>query len=240
MRTDLLQVDRLLSQAHDACEESSTTDVLLDHLIDDLLLDTMTALRADDLHQGITAKAYNDLFLPLALLDSIVTINAGQVLHATLAAAHMLLDQLHTGLDVVGWTESLPERPGISEGRAVANAAQPDADADEDTPVEIAWFRAAEAIAILDLVDKSDAVCGARHLLDLACEILTEQAPAGNDRAKLEQASLLMCYAIDIMRADAAATEDRALDGALTLARISKDHLDSQWDTVPRSTVGHE
>lgn len=111
MRADLLQVDRLLSQAHDACEESSTTDVLLDHLIDDLLPDTMNALRADDLHQGVTAKAYDDLFLPLALLDSIVTINAAQVLHATLAAAHMLLDEVHTSLDVAGWTQNLPEPP---------------------------------------------------------------------------------------------------------------------------------
>lgn len=233
MRAKLQQVDRLLSQAWDACEESSTTDTLLRHLIEDLLPDTMMALKVEQLDQGITGKAYDDLFLPLALLDSIVTINAGTVLHHTLSSAWTQLDEAQTSLDNAGWSRQLPAAPAPAAAPYAKSSAGADS-SDEDTPVELAWWRASEAIGILELTDNSDAVFGARVLLEQATEIIKEQSPAGQDARRCEQASLLLCYVIGILQADAADRTDHAQNGALTLVQLAKDHLDSHWDKVPR------
>lgn len=110
----------------------------------------------------------------------------------------------------------------------------PAAQDSDDTPTERAWWRSEEALGVLDLIDKSNAVYGARELLAQAMDIMKEQAPGSDATSEYERASLKLSYVIDILRVDGAAVEDKAQDGALTLVRLAKDHLDSHWDKVPR------
>lgn len=125
-----------------------------------------------------------------------------------------------------------PRPPTLREHEPMLAAS---GESEEDTPLESAWFRAAEAAEVMALLDNnSNALCGAMRLLDQAIEIVKALAPAGVDKGQLEEASCLMACAIEIIELDGQEKEDFAQKGALTLTRMSKEHLDGYWDGVQR------
>lgn len=233
MRARLQQADRLLSQAWDASEESSTTDVLLQHLIEDLLPDTMMALKAEQLDRGITRKAYDDLFLPLALLDSIVTLNAGEVLHHTLSSAWTQLDEAQTSLDNAGWSRQLPEAP--------AAAATSEASPTDEPKEHPASMKLPTAVAAVEhgaaLIEQAVAVLasgwGETDADFGILALVTSLRPAfagGADAPTLDECSASLASVVGLLEELLDHRVDVVLHATHTILSAAKAHIDTVND----------
>ena len=115
----LEQVRATIELAIQSAEVGSAAETLLRHVDESLLPKSTGALRAPSFDRSDLSAVYEELFVPLAMIEGAIALSSGTVIESTLRDAFGVLDWAQTEMDDAGAVaRSLPQ-----SSDAVADAA---------------------------------------------------------------------------------------------------------------------